>query len=170
MREPELVELELEVDHLGHQQRVVHGVRQLAAEEATHLLRRLQVELVRLEPQPAGRVEVRARPDAQQQVVRLVLLRHGVVGVVGGQHRDPHAPRQLDELRVEARLLGHAVVLDLDEEVVLAEDGPILVGRLAGRPLVAIGQALEDLAAEAGGVPMSPSLCCASSSLSMRGL
>ncbi len=37
VRQPQLVELELQVDHLGHAQRVVHGVGQLAVEQAAHL-------------------------------------------------------------------------------------------------------------------------------------
>ena len=82
--------------------------------------------------------------------MRLVLLRHRVVRVVGGQHRDPGPARQLDQLRVQPRLLGHAVVLDLDEEVVVAQDGPIRIGRLRRRLLVALRQAPQDLAAQAG--------------------
>ena len=68
--------------------------------------------------------------------MRLVLVRHGVVGVVGRQQRDVHAARQLHQLRVQPALLRHAVVLDLDEEVAVAQDGPIVVGGLTGCPLV----------------------------------
>ena len=152
MRQAELVELQLQVHLLGHAHGVVHGLAQLPAEEAAHLGRRLQEELVGLELQPARRVDVGGGPDAEQQVVRVVLLRHRVVRVIGGQQRDLHVARQLHQLRMQAVLLRDAVVLHLDVEVLRTQDGPIVVGGLPGCPLVAFSQAPEHFPAEAGGL------------------
>ncbi len=71
------------------------------------------------------------------------------MGVVGGEERDVHPPRELDQLLVEAGLLGDPGVLDLDEVVPIAQDGPIVVGDLHGCLFVAVGQAAKHLSTEA---------------------
>ena len=74
-----------------------------------------------------------------------------VVRVVGGDQRRADAPGQLDQLGVGRALLGQAVILQLDEEVVLAED-VLEAGCLLGRAVdVAAEQRLEHVAAEAPG-------------------
>ena len=171
MRQAQPLEVERDVALLGDDQRVVERLGQLAVEEAAHLGGGLQVELVVLEAHPPRRVEVRRGLDADEEVVRLVLLRVRVVRVVRREQRDVLAPRQLDELRMEPRLVVDPVLLDLDVEVPVAQDGPIAVGGLRRSLLVPLRQPLQHLAAEAGRlVPMSPAECFASSSLSIRGL
>ena len=61
----------------------------------------------------------------------------GVVAVVGGEQRGADALGDVEQLRVGAVLLGDAVVLDLDEQVVAPEDVLEPAGRLEGRLLVA---------------------------------
>jgi hypothetical protein len=74
-----------------------------------------------------------------------------VVAVVGGQQRRPDAAGDLEQLGVGLVLLGDAVVLDLDEEVVLAED-VLEAGRLGDGVLhVSPHQRLQDVAAQAAG-------------------
>ena len=149
VRQAQPIELQAQVDLLGDPQRVVHGVRKLAAEQGAHLRRRLEEELVGVEAHAAGRVDVGVGLDAEQEVVRVVLLGHRVVGVVGGKKRDVLASCKLDELRVQAPLVRHPVVLDLDVEVPVAQDGPIVVGGLLGALLVTLSEAAQDLAREA---------------------
>ncbi len=57
---------------------------------------------------------------------------------------------QTEELLVEAVLRGKAVVLELQEEAVRAEDVAILAGKAAGRLPVVDFEGLGDLAAQAG--------------------
>ena len=57
------------------------------------------------------------------------------------------------ELLVEPGLLGQAVVLELEEEVVLAEDVAVLAGDVSGQLPVLDLERLRDLAAEAGRQP-----------------
>ena len=146
VRQAKPIELQAQVDLLRDAQRVVHGVRDLTAEQGPHLRRRLEEELVGVESHPTRRVDVGVGLDAEQQVMRLVLLRDGVVRVVGGEQRDLQASRQLDQLRMEAPLVRDAVILDLDVEVPVAQDGPIVVGGLLGALLVTLGQSSQDLA------------------------
>ena len=82
--------------------------------------------------------------------MRLVLLLVHVVQVVGDDQRQAGLGRQAEQLLVEAALLGDAVVLELQEEAVLAEDVAVLAGELAGQLPVVHLERLGDLAAEAG--------------------
>ena len=74
-----------------------------------------------------------------------------VVAVVGGQQRRADAPGDLEQLRVGAVLLGDAVVLQLDEEVVAPEDVLEPAGLLERAVEVAVQQRLQHVAAEAPG-------------------
>ena len=72
-----------------------------------------------------------------------------VVTVVGGHQGGLDSPRDLEQLRIGGLLLGDAVVLDLDEEVVAAEDVLQSSGLLEGALLIAVHERLQHLAAEA---------------------
>ena len=79
----------------------------------------------------------------------------GVVAVVGGEQRRAELAGDLAEQRVGAVLLADAVVLQLDEEVVPAEDvlepAGLLQRRVEALVGVAVGpdELLEHVAAEA---------------------
>ena len=92
-------------------------------------------------------------PDAQQDVVRLGLVLADVVQVVGDDERQAGLRREAQELLVEPALLGEAVVLELQEEAVLAEDVAVLAGDLARLLPVVHLERLGDLAAKAGRQP-----------------
>ena len=143
-----LAEVDLDVGPLGDQQRVVARLGQLG-EEVPHLGGRLQVVLLALELEPLGVVDEGAGLHAQQGVVGDVVLAVGVVAVVGGEQRGADAVGDLDQGGVGLVLLGQAVVLDLDEEVALAEDVLEAAGQHLGLDLVVGQQRLEDDAAEA---------------------
>ena len=148
VRDPQLAERQREVGHLGDPP----GVRDrlgMVREEGRHLGRRLDVELGGLEPHPVGRVEVVAGADAEQDVVRLGLVLADVMEVVGDHERQPGLGRQPEQLLVEPALLGHAVVLELEEEAVLAEDVAVLAGEVPRELPVLDLERLGDLAAEA---------------------
>ena len=153
-----LPERQRQVGHLGDPPRVQDRLG-LVREEGGHLGRRLDVELVGLELEPARRVEVVAGPDAEQDVVRLGLVRPDVVEVVGDDQRQADLRGEAQELLVEAALLGQAVVLELQEEAVLAEDVAVAAGDRPGELPVVDLEGLGDLAAEAGADrPIRPSL------------
>ena len=138
-----------EVGHLGDAAAVADGVA-LVREERRHLGRRLHVELVGLELEAARRVEVVAGPDAEQDVMGLGLVLADVVQVIGHDQGQPDLRRQAQELTVEPGLLGEAVVLELQEEAVLAEDLAVAAGDRAGQLPVVDLERLGDLAAQAG--------------------
>ena len=114
-----------------------------------HLGRRLEVELLGVELEPVRVVAGRARLDAEQRVVGLGVVLVDVVAVVGGQQRGADPLGDLDQLGVRLVLLGEAVVLQLDEEVVPAEDVLEPGGGLDGAVEVALEEPLADEAAEA---------------------
>ena len=145
-----LAELDLDVAALGDQQRVVARPRvRLLGEEPAHLVRGLEVVLLAVELE-AGRVaHHRVGLDAQQGVVGLGVLPGDVVAVVGGQQRGAQLAADLQQAGHGLALLVDPVVLDLDEEVVLAEDVLQAPGPGEGLGLVALEQGLEHVAAQA---------------------
>ncbi len=150
MRDPQLAQGQLEVHHLGD----APGVEQrlaLVREEAVHLGRGLEVEVRALEAHPVLRVEVAPGAHAQQDVVRLVLRLVHVVQVVGDDQRQAGLRGEPEELLVEPLLLRDPVVLQLQEEPVLAQDVPVLARELAGQLPVVHLEGLGDLPAEACG-------------------
>ena len=149
-RDPELAERQLHVHRLGDGPGTADGV-QVVREERRHLGRRLEVELGRLEAE-ALVVSLTLVPgaDAQQDVVRLVLIAPDVVQVVGDDEVQAHLPPERDQLGVQGALLGQPVVLQLKEEALAAEDLLVDAGRLAGQVPVVHFESLGDLAAQAG--------------------
>ncbi len=149
MRDPELPEWQGDVRHLRDPTGVQDGLA-LVREERGHLGSRLDVELVGVEPEAPRGIQVVAGAHAQQHIVRFRLLLSDVVEVVGHDERQPDLRAKAQELAVEPLLFREAVVLELQEEVALAEDLAVLAGRLA-RPFPVLHlQRLGHLAAEAG--------------------
>ena len=130
-----LGDLERRGERLGH---VGEGLR--------HLLRALQIELVGVEGHLRLR-QRRLRLHAQQRGVVVVVLLAEVVHVGGGDERAAHLPRELRDRLVDLLLLGDAVALDLEVDVLGAEHLHELVevGARLRQP------ALDDAAAGAGG-------------------
>ncbi len=147
---------EVDVAPLGHEQRVVAGLRQLAPDLA-HLGRGLEVVAGAGEGEPlagpvAGRdVHRRAGVDAEQVLLARRVLLHDVVGVVGRQQRDPQVAGQPEQAVADPGLELEAVVHELEEVVVAAQDVLVVGGGLAGGVVVAVPQVDLDLARGAAG-------------------
>ena len=115
-------------------------------ERLRHLLRALQVELVRVE----GHLRRRQRGlrlHAQQRRVVVVVLTAQVVDVGRRDEAAAHLPREADDRLVDLLLLGDPVVLDLEVDVVGPEDVDEVVEVAAGL----LHAPLDDPAARAGG-------------------
>ncbi len=156
------------LDHLGDPGRGGQCLL-VARHRGVHLLRATDVELLGLEPHPRRVVERLAGVDAEQDVVRRGILAGQVVGVAGRDQGQAHPLGDVDRPGGAIPLDRDAVVLDLDVEVLLAEDllipgaEPLGLGRLAVEDVVgelrggAAGQAdqpfgvpLEDLLVDPG--------------------
>ena len=87
-----------------------------------HLLGRLEVELVAAVAHAVLVGEVALRLDAEQRVVRVGVLVAQVVDVVGGHRAQAGLLGEPRELRQQLALLGQAGVLQLDEDVLGAEE------------------------------------------------
>ena len=121
----------------------------LVREERGHLRGGLQEEVVGLELEPAGRVQVGRRAHAQQHVVGRRLLAPDVVQVVRDDERQADLGSETQELLVEPPLLGQPVVLELEEEAALPEDLAVLAGDRAGEIPVVDLEGARDLAVQA---------------------
>ena len=128
----------------------------MVAEQLPHLGGRLEVEPVAVELEALRVVERRPGLHAQQGRVgaRVVLVR--VVQVVGGDQREVEVLREPQQVGHDPPLDAEAVVHDLGEVVVLAEDVAELGRRLAGRVVLAEPQPGLHLAAGQPVVAMRP--------------
>ena len=150
LRETWLAEFEANVGSLGDEQRRVTG-RLVILKEVPHLGGGLQVVLGAVELEALLIGEQRTRLDTQEGIVRLCIAAMGVVAVIGGEQRRADGVGDLDQLRVGLDLLGQPVILQLHEEVVLAEDFLEPGGSRQGFLLIAGKQRLEHHAAKAAG-------------------
>ncbi len=145
-----LAELDVDIGTFGDPERVVARLGQVA-EQVSHLGCRLEVVLLSLELEALGVAEHRVGLHAQQRGVRLVVVSVHVVRVVGGDDGRTDAAGDLDQLRVGVALGLQPVVLQLDEQVVPAEDLLQPAGLLQRALLVTLQQRLQHVAAEAAG-------------------
>ncbi len=168
-RQHRLAELDLDLRALGDQQRVVARVRRFA-EHVAHLGGALDVEVVAVELEPVRLALQRARLHAEQRVVRLGIFLVRVVAVVGREQRRGQLAGDVEQRAQDRGVVFLAVILQLDEEVLAAED--VLEARRGFER--GVGFALEDQLrhqpAEAAGCRGDPGVCRSSSSQSLRGL
>ncbi len=149
-RQVEGAELHRQVAGLGDGERRVAGLGPLG-EHRAHLLGGLQVELVGIELE-ARRVALDLLLlDAQQHVVGPRMVPLGVVDVVGGRQGHAGLGRQLGEHRVQALLLGDAVVLELEVEVARPEQVAVVADHLPGTVAVPRQEQARGLGGEAAG-------------------
>ncbi len=142
-------ELKVEIAPFGD----LDGVRYSLGDEGEgllHFFRGFHVKGLGRESQPVRVLDDLAGLDAEERVMRLVVLHVQVMTVVCGDDGDARVPRQFDELPVHYFLLGDAVVLELEVKVFLAqylfifEGGPLCV------LVPALDQKGRDLSAQAG--------------------
>ena len=116
-----------------------------------HRLGRLDIKLVAVEAQPVRRIDLLAGLHAEHHVVRVVVVGGQVVTIVSGDHRQVIAAGDADQLVVDLLLLGEAVVHDLDEEVIAAEDLQEVIELLLSLACAPFEQHLADGPLQAGG-------------------
>ena len=138
---------QVDVDAIGDPHRVGQRVRELG-EDLRHRFRRLQEELIAVIAQPIDVVHRLAGADAEQDVVRLVVVLAQVVHVVGAHHRQAEVAGDAGQAAVHDLLLVEALVLQLEEEVVGAEDVAVRRRRGAGLLQPILVDAFGDLALE----------------------
>ena len=148
-RDQLLLERDRRVAALGDLERGGDRLRHVG-ERLRHLLRALQIELVGLEAH-LRLGERRLRLHAQQGGVVVVVLLAEVVDVGGGDERAADLLGDLRDLLVDLLLLGDAVALDLEVDVLGAEDLDELVDVLAGLLRAALDDAPGAAARQAAG-------------------
>ena len=136
-----------DVAALGDEHRVAKRLG-VILEDSRHLLGRLQEELIAGVAKALRVVDGLPGADAEKDVVRLVVALPQVVHVVGRNERQLEIARERDDAAIDDLLLLDALVLHLEEEVVLAENVAQPRGRLErGTRLLHLERA-RDLALE----------------------
>ncbi len=145
-----VAEVQAHVTAFGDLQRGRAGAG-IVLEALLHLVARLEVELVAAVAHAVLVGEVALRLDAEQRVVRVGVLVAQVVDVVGGDGLEAGLLGELRELGEQLALLGQAGVLELDVDVLGAEQlgEPGDLGQRGG--VVAVAQQHRGLAAQAPG-------------------
>ena len=127
----------------------------LLREEGAHLLLALEVELLGLELHPVRIVHGLARLDAHEHVLAVGVLFIYIMRIVGEHQRDAGVPGETAQAHGGFPLLGDAVVLDLQIEV-LPEQLPQLQG-LGLRVLIfVVDQPPGDIPRQASGQADQP--------------
>ena len=93
---------ELESNFVRNLERVLNDVRSLG-KEFPHLLTTLEVEAF-VVPHPVAVSEVLPKPDAEQDVVGVVVLATQEVRIVGGNDRKAELLRQGEHARIQVAL------------------------------------------------------------------
>ncbi len=146
---------EVDVAALRDHHRVAQRFRNVAP-HPLHLGGGFHVEVLRVEPEPLGVIEIRLRPDAQERVVHRSVLGPHVVQVVGGDQGQVQFLGDPQQVVAELALDRDAVVHQFAVVVARAED-VAHVGRGRQRPVVVAGlQPPVDLAGRAAGCPDQP--------------
>ena len=142
--------VQLQVAALGN----LHGPRQhrrRILEQPRHLVRALHKKLVAVELEPVGVVNLRARLHAQHHLVRVRVLAAQVVRVVRRHQRNPQLPLQPVQIGLDLFLRFQTLILNLQEEISLAEDVLVLLCDGNGLRVLAFVERLAQLSAQAAG-------------------
>ena len=125
-------------------------------EDATHLLRALEKQLIAFGSQPLRIVERRVRLNAYEEILGGRIFLSAVVHVVRRHQRQIKRPREPDEITVDSNLIGEPMVLQLYVETTRTEDFGELARVVASgvRPVVEV--VIRDWATEAGGCGNNP--------------
>ncbi len=145
-RQVVLAEGELQVAHLRDPGGVLQGVLvDVGGKQRRHLLLAAEVEVPGLVAHPVLIVDGLAGLDAQQHVVGLRVLLPEVVCVIGAHHGQTRLLVDPEDALVHDLLVPDAVVLELQVEVVRAEDIRQLQGVVLGVLILPVPQPPGDL-------------------------
>ena len=150
-----VTELQPPVAARGHGQGVGRRLA-VGAEAAPHLIAARHVEVGTVEAEALLVLAPGPGLKAEQDVVRLGVGRIDVVGIIGTDEGNAGPARDLQEPLPDRGLLGHPVVLDLQEVVVGSEDLQVLARHPLGQVQVAAQDGLGKLAADAPGEADQP--------------
>src|SRR5260370_10175852 len=111
----------------------------------------LDVELAALELHPVRILDALAGLNADHHVLRVGVVFAEIMTVVGGDHRNPEFFFQPEEIGMDAVLHLQTLVLDLQKEIMFAEDVAILSRRGASSLILFFHEEFGDRALEAAG-------------------
>ena len=101
--------------------RILHRLRQFA-ENLPHFLLALEIELIVGKPHTVFVIDVRRGLDAQKNIVRFRIFPVHVVNIVSADHWDPCFSAEADQFRIDERFLIKPLILNLEVEIIFAEN------------------------------------------------
>ena len=133
------------MDAVGDPHRVLDRLR-IGGKDAAHFIRTLDVEIVGVKLHPPFVAEGFAGADAEEDFVREGVVLLEIVGVVGADELQADLFAEARHHRNDLLLIGNAVVLDLQEKIVGAEDLFVLLRGFLGLRVISTSEALRHLA------------------------
>ena len=94
----------------------------MSGHDRIHFLGRANVKIFGIKLHPVWIVEGLTHIDTKQNIVRFGVGFGQVVGIAGADQGKAHTVGNFDDACVSFALDGNAVVLNLDEEILFAED------------------------------------------------
>ncbi len=140
--------VEFRLDPIGDPQRVLDRLR-MRGEDAAHLVGTLDVEIVGVELHSALVAESLTGADAQKDFVREGVVLLEIVRVVRPHQLQPDLFAEAGHHRNDFLLIGNAVVLDLQEKILGAQDLFVLHSGLSRLGVIATREALRHFALQA---------------------
>jgi len=150
-----LPEIEFQVALFGHLERIPHGLRHLGKARG-HLRRRAQVVLPVGVFQAPGIGQQRLRADANQAIMRMRVVPLEVMHVIGRDELQAELFGPRHQLPVDPGLLGQAVLLQLQVEILRPERLLEPVHRRARPRQLIFQNPLRDFARQAAGERQQP--------------
>ena len=148
LRQVILAEGEVKLAPVGDALGVLHGIG-ISGKQLLHLLRGADVEIPRLIAHAVFIVNDLAGLDAQQHIVAFGVLLPEIVGVIGADQGNARLLVQAQQAPVHRGLLGDAVVLKLQIEIVPAQNVLHGQGIFLGPLIVAADQAAGNFTGQA---------------------
>ena len=135
---------------VGNAHRVLQSTLVLREQHA-HLARVFIVKFIGFKADRSAVLNGRVGLNAHQNCLRGGISAAQIVAVVGCHHTKPALARKAVKLRQDLLLLHHAVILQLDKEVILTKQACIFHGGLLGSSIIARRQLARNLARKACG-------------------
>ena len=121
----QLAKFELEIAALGDLERVRDRLGKIA-EQLAHLARRFQIQF-RHVTHPSLIAQIFTGTDAQHHIMRPVMLALEKMHIVRRDEAESKFPRQGRQSAIAFSLLGNAMIVQLDEEILCAENTAVFI-------------------------------------------
>ena len=155
LRQLQLVKPDLHMAALRNSAGILQSLRRIG-KQLCHLLRGLYIILSSFVTHPVLVRKLLPCLDAKEDIVRLCVLRTGIVTVIGADQRNACLPAHTDKLRIDHPLLRYSVILKFQKEIAVPENLVITKCCFLCLFVLIPGQVNRDFSCKTGGRSNNP--------------